>query len=243
MKQLVEERVSPRSSPYPALAFSTPAQARPAIRPQPGDEPQGNRLHFATHAFVFHEDDPANRIYQLIDGAAMLYKLLPDGRRQVVELIGPGDVFGLSSLPVHDCAAETLTETNIVAYDRSAAEKSAGFMRRLNARMHAQICALHNHAVLLGRKSAIERVASFIMRCVPGRGLGEFCTGRQGKDDSADIRLGMTRQEMADFLGLTIETVSRSLSALRRRGAVKIDKQDRLHVNDICRICKLTGAH
>jgi CRP/FNR family transcriptional regulator len=243
MKQLIEERVSPRSSAYPAFAYNTPAQVRPASRPQVAGEPQGTRLHLAPHAFVFHEDDEANRIYQLVDGAVMLYKLLPDGRRQVVELIGPGDVFGLSSLPVHDCAAETLVESNVVAYDRNAAEKSESFMRRLNARMHAQICALHNHAVLLGRKSALERVASFIMRYVPGRGLGQYCSGPRGKDDSADIRLGMTRQEMADFLGLTIETVSRSLSELKRRSVIKIDKQDRIHVSDVCRVCKLTGAH
>jgi CRP/FNR family transcriptional regulator len=116
-------------------------------------------------------------------------------------------------------------------------------MRKLNARLRAQIGALHNHTVLLGRKSALERVASFIMRYVPGRGLGEFCSGPQGKADCADIRLGVTRQEMADFLGLTIETVSRSLSELARRSVVKIDKQDRIHINDICGICKLTGAH
>jgi len=101
---------------------------------------------------------------------------------------------------------------------------------------------MHEHAVLLGRKTALERVATFVMQCVPGRG-GYGCPGPDGGDNSINVRLGMTRQEIADYLGLTIETVSRAFSELRRRGVVAIDRQEQVYVNDICRICKLTGAH
>ena len=87
-------------------------------------------------------------------------------------------------------------------------ERSPELFRRLSARLQAQFCAMHEHAVLLGRKSALERVASFIMQCVPGRG-GYGCPGPSG-DNSINVRLGMTRQEIADYLGLTIETVSRA---------------------------------
>ncbi|MDJ0933466.1 MAG: helix-turn-helix domain-containing protein [Breoghania sp.] len=102
--------------------------------------------------------------------------------------------------------------------------------------------SLHDHAMLLGRKSAMERVASYLMRFVPGRGSAE-CAGPVGDVDEGMIELSMTRQEIADFLGLTIETVSRALSELKRRGLIRIEKQDRIMVPRICNLCRLTGMH
>jgi CRP/FNR family nitrogen fixation transcriptional regulator len=180
--------------------------------------------------------------YQLVAGRVMLYKLLPDGRRQVVEVIGAGDVFGITCLPIYDCSAETLVDAEVVSYDHAAAEQSPELSRELTARVHAQYCAMHEHVVLLGRKSALERVASFVMHCVPGRG-GFNCRGPAAGGDCADIPLGMTRHEIADYLGLTIETVSRAFSELRRRGIVTIDRHEQVLVNDVCRMCRLTGAH
>jgi len=205
-------------------------------------EEDGHRLRFAQHVHLFREGDEASRIYELVDGAVMLYKLLPDGRRQVVELIGPGDVFGISAIPLYACSAETLVPGQAIVHERAVVERSPDLFRRLNAHLQTQFCAMHEHAMLLGRKTALERVASFVMHCVPGRG-GYGCPGPRGGDNSINVRLGMTRQEIADYLGLTIETVSRAFSELRRRGVVAIDKQEQVRVNDICRMCKLTGAH
>jgi CRP-like cAMP-binding protein len=206
------------------------------------EEPDGQRHRLSQHGHVFREGDRADRIFQVVDGAVMLYKLLPDGRRQVVELLSAGDVFGLTPLPIYDCSAETLVASNVFAYDRASVEQSPELLRRLSGHVHAQLCALHEHAVLLGRKSALERVATFVMHCVPGRG-GFDCSGPRCGKDSAIVRLGMTRQEIADYLGLTLETVSRAFSELRRRGIIAIDKQEEVRVHDICRMCQLTGAH
>jgi CRP-like cAMP-binding protein len=205
-------------------------------------EDEGHRQRFGQHVHLYREGDDAARIYELVDGAVMLYKLLPDGRRQVVELIGPGDVLGISAVSVHECSAETLVAGHAIVHDRAVVERSPDLFRRLSARLQVQFCAMHEHAMLLGRKTALERVASFVMKCVPGRG-GYGCPGPRGGDDTLNVRLGMTRQEIADYLGLTIETVSRAFSELRRRGVVAIDKQEQVLVNDICRMCKLTGAH
>ena len=173
----------------------------------------------------------------------MLYKLLPDGRRQVVELIGAGDVFGFSPSMLRDCSAETLVATHCVAFDRNVVERSPALMRSLSARLYAQLTALHEHVMLLGRKSAMERIASFLTRCIPDRGH-HGCPGpRGGGDDHANVHLTMTRQEIADYLGLTIETVSRSLTKLKRRGVVSIGKLDEIYVHDVCRLCRLTGTH
>jgi CRP-like cAMP-binding protein len=209
---------------------------------RPDDE--GLRRHFGAHVHLFRQGDDATRIYELTNGEVMLYKLLPDGRRQVVELIGPGDVFGVSAIPVYECSAETLMPGAAIVHDRALVDHSPELFRFLSARLQAQFCAMHEHAMLLGRKSALERVASFVMKSVPGRGGHGCCPpGPHHGCNSINVRIGMTRQEIADYLGLTIETVSRAFSQLRRRGVVTIDRQDEVLVNDICGICKLTGAH
>lgn len=203
----------------------------------------GQHRRLAQHVHLFREGDPALTVYQLVDGAVMLYKLLPDGRRSIVEvLIKPGDVFGVSSLPIHDCSAETIVAGEVVAYDRTALDDSPELSRRIAAQLRAQFCAMHEHALVLGRKTALERVTSFIMHCVPGRG-GFGCTGPRGEDDSAHVRIAMTREEIADYLGLTFETVSRVFSELRRLGVVSIDRHGWICVTDVCRLCGLTGAH
>ena len=137
---------------------------------------------------------------------------------------------------------ETLVGAEVISYDRAVAQQSPELSRQLGERIQAQFCAMHDHVVLLGRKSALERVASFVMHCVPGRGVFN-CPGPGEGEDSVDIPLGMTRHEIADYLGLTLETVSRVFSEFRRRGIVMIDGHERVHVNDVCQMCLLTGAH
>jgi CRP/FNR family transcriptional regulator len=234
MKAHTDPSLQRREPPRPV-----PGVAGGSLRP----EDEGPRRRFGAHVHLFRQGDEATRIYELVDGEVMLYKLLPDGRRQVVELIGPGDVFGVSAIPVYECSAETLSAGIAIVHERAAVEHSTELFRFLSARLQAQFCAMHEHAVLLGRKSALERVASFVMKAVPGRGGYGCCPGPHEDGNSANVRIGMTRQEIADYLGLTIETVSRAFSELRRRGLVTIDRQDQILVNDICGICKLTGAH
>ena len=188
---------------------------------------------FAQHATIFFEGDSADTICQVVDGAVMLYKLLPDGRRQVVELLGPGDIFGFAQGSYRDASAETLTAARIRNYDRRGAEKSCGFQRLLARQMLAQLEAMHDHAVLLGRKSAMERVASFLL---------QLACERRATDERPVVRLPMTRQEIADYLGLTIETVSRSFSELKRRGLIALEKQDRVRIVDVEAMNGIAGA-
>jgi CRP-like cAMP-binding protein len=243
MKQTIAQRAySPDIEPTSCRLPKSRRLSGTAPSKQRDEEPNGQRQRAGQHGHIFREGDRADRIFQLVDGAVMLYKLLPDGRRQVVELLSAGDVFGLTPLPIYDCSAETLVASNVIAYDRASVEQSPELLRRLSGHVHAQLCALHEHAMLLGRKSALERVATFVMHCVPGRG-GFDCAGPRCGGDSAIVRLGMTRQEIADYLGLTLETVSRAFSELRRRGIIAIDKQEEVRVHDVCRMCQLTGAH
>ena len=199
-------------------------------------------LHFAPRSLIFLEGQEAGTVFQVMIGVVMLYKLLPDGRRQVVEVLGEGDVFGFSPDPVRNCTAEALSATTCSSFEGLAIDRSPALFNRLSRHLCSQLAALHEHTVLLGRKTAMERIASFLMRCVPGRG-GYSCPGPRPGGDGANFRLIMTRQEIADYLGLTIETVSRSLTKLRTAGVVTISNLDEICIHDVCRLCRLTGTH
>jgi CRP/FNR family transcriptional regulator len=239
-----EERVFSVVDPY-MQADARPVQSsRSASGESKGTmSGEGSRhKQFPAHGVVFFEGDPASNIYEVASGSVMLYKLLPDGRRQVVEILGPGDLFGVPAGEVYDVSAETLTETLVHLMSRKDAENSEVMQEHMKKCLVSQVQNLHEHAVLLGRKSAHERVASFLMRFVPSR--GDFaCVGPQGDVDESVVTLNMTRQEIADFLGLTIETVSRVLSDMKRRKVITMEKQDRIRVMNVCGLCHLTGKY
>lgn len=193
-------------------------------------EPHHPGLRVAAHVTVLHEGDPARRIMEVVEGAVMLTKLLPDGRRQVVELLGPGDVFGLAHDDAYACSAETLTPATIATHERSALERDPVLASRLLRRFEAQLCVMHSHALVLGRMSALERVAFFLLRLMPEGMVG------------GTLHLSMTRQEIADFLGLTLETVSRAFSELKRRGFVALQRADEVRIQDRGSMRRLAGA-
>jgi CRP/FNR family transcriptional regulator len=232
------ERPSALASPRAASTSARSGGAREEKTPKNA----GRQIHFAPRSLIFLEGDRADAVHQIVSGSAMLYKLLPDGRRQVVEILGPGDVFGFSPTAVHDVSAETLTAVRCTVFERAEIERSPVLLGQLTARLYAQLRALHEHIMLLGRKSAIERIASFLMRCLPGRG-GPECAGPPRVRDRADVRLAMTRYGIADYLGLTIETVSRSFARLKRRGIVSVSKIDEVCIHDVCALCRMTGTH
>ncbi|WP_321338564.1 helix-turn-helix domain-containing protein [Breoghania sp.] len=204
--------------------------------------PKVRKLDLAPHEAVFYEGDPADHIYEVGRGTVMLYKLLPDGRRQVVEILKAGDLFGFQCGRIYDCTAETLSGAEIRALGRKDIDLSLTLQRYVGERMLAKMESLHDHAMLLGRKSAMERVASYLMQFVPGRGVVD-CLGPAGDVDEGVVELSMTRQEIADYLGLTIETVSRAISELKRRGLIRVEKQDRIAIPRVCSLCRLTGMH
>ncbi|MBS9475529.1 Crp/Fnr family transcriptional regulator [Ancylobacter radicis] len=212
MRQIIEER--------------TGSYSRHASVP----DMHGAYLRVAAHVTVLHEGDTARRIMEVVEGAMMLTKLLPDGRRQVVELLGPGDVFGLAACDVYACSAETLTTAVITTHDRGALDRDPALASRLLRRFETQLCAMHSHALVLGRMSALERVAFFLLRLMPESVVG------------GTLHLAMTRQEIADFLGLTLETVSRAFSELKRRGLVALLRADEVQINDRNSMRRLAGA-
>ena len=180
----------------------------------------GTRVTFARDEELYAQDDPADRLYRVISGSVRTSRLTSDGRRQVGDFYYPGDLFGLEPGPDHRFAAEALTACEIQVVRRASVRAFAGDAELDRAILEATRCEmerLQEHVMLLGRKGARERVASFLMSLA----------NRQPDDH---VNMPMGRQDMADYLGLTIETVSRMLTQLQGDAIVAFPSTRRFQV-------------
>jgi CRP/FNR family nitrogen fixation transcriptional regulator len=161
---------------------------------------------------IYGEDEPAEYVYQVISGAVRSYKLLSDGRRQIGAFHLPGDVFGLESGATHRLAAEAIIDTTVRLVKRRSLEHAAGsdvnVARRLWAITAGELRHAEDHMLLLGRKTAMERVATFLMEMDRRLAVAGM------------MALPMCRRDIGDYLGLTLETVSRALSQLHTQGVL-----------------------
>lgn len=178
---------------------------------------------------LFHEGDPATRVFTLTKGMLKLYKLLPDGRRQVTGFMHPGDFLGMSSNDEHAFSAEALEDAQLCWFPRNRFDdfvEEHGAMERELYRMAAhELAAAQQQMVLLGRKTANERLASFLL-LLAGR-------AHHGPGGQADVvRLPMNRSDIADYLGLTKETISRVMSTLRRKRLIRLRAIDQIEILD-----------
>ncbi|MGD0639922.1 MAG: helix-turn-helix domain-containing protein [Roseiarcus sp.] len=176
---------------------------------------------FAPGGVLFAEGDTASEIHELARGAAMIARRLPDGRRQIVDIVGPGRLFGFTAADRHDCDAVALSAAVVCSLDRCAAQRHPQIAERIARAMIAEIHRLRDLALLLGCKTAIERVASFFVDLI-----GDDAGG------SAEIRLPVSRAEIALYLGLTIETISRNITHLKHRGLIMADSRDQFTIVD-----------
>lgn len=171
------------------------------------------RMSFAPGEAIFGQGDRAAMVYRVISGAAISYRLLHDGRRQVTEFHMPGDFIGLEAGIDYRTTAEALGPVMVVALRRSAlaelAADDSGLARALWQMSVRAFQRSEDHAMILARQGATERVAAFLLDYAD----------RVGARDALD--LPMTRQDMADHLGLTIHTVSRTLSQLQAEGLIE----------------------
>lgn len=161
---------------------------------------------------LFHEGDPAIEVFTVINGMLKLSKLLPDGRRQIAGFLMAGDYLGLAFTERYGCSAEAVTPVRLCRFPRLAflrlLDQFPALEKALLGRAATELAAAQQQMLLLGRKNAHERVASFVLQ------LAE----RQATKDGQRIDVPMTRTDIADHLGLTIETVSRTLTSLRKAG-------------------------
>lgn len=157
-------------------------------------------------AEIFGEAEPAEYIYQVIEGSVRSYKLLSDGRRQINAFHLVGDIFGLENGGTHRFTAEAIVETIVRLVKRVSlshiAETDATVARDLLNMTANNLRHAEDHMLLLGRKTSLERVAAFLLE------MDSRLTA------AGIMALPMCRRDIADYLGLTLETVSRALSTL-----------------------------
>jgi CRP/FNR family nitrogen fixation transcriptional regulator len=180
---------------------------------------------------IYGEDETAEYVYQVIRGAVRTYKLLMDGRRQIGAFHLPGDVFGLETATTHRLAAEAILDTTVRLVKRRSLEQAAQtdvrVARDLWSITSGELRHAENHMLLLGRKTAMERVATFLLEM--DRRLTATCM----------IALPMCRRDIGDYLGLTLETVSRSLSELQAKGVVGLSGARQVVLRDRQRLAVL----
>jgi CRP/FNR family transcriptional regulator len=172
----------------------------------------GRTLNLAPGQALFHEGERATRVFTLTWGALKLYKLLADGRRQVTGFMHPGDFLGISVDDEHAFSAEALEESQLCCFPRDRfddfVDRHSPMERDLYRKAAHELAAARQQMVLLGRKTATERLASFLLDLADRTG--------------SPVRLPMSRSDIADYLGLTKETVSREMSALRGERVIRL---------------------
>jgi CRP/FNR family transcriptional regulator, nitrogen fixation regulation protein len=173
----------------------------------------GAIMPYARDAEIFGENEPAVYVYKVISGAVRTYKVLGDGRRQIGAFYLPGDVFGLEANDEHSLSAEAISNSKILVVKRSAlmalAERESEVAHQLWSVTGQELGRVQGHILLL-IKTAKERVGSFLLEMAKRLPSGN------------DVELPMSRQDIADYLGLTIETVSRTLTELENSASIKL---------------------
>jgi CRP/FNR family nitrogen fixation transcriptional regulator len=158
------------------------------------------------NAEVYGEDEPADHLYEVVSGAVRIAKLTSDGRRQICRFCLPGEMFGLEPGGAHLFSAEATTDSIVRVVRRSsvaaAANQQPAMLERLWTQTMLQLMRAEDHMLLLGRKHAQERTATFLLD--------------MAERLSEDFELPMSRRDIADYLGLTVETVSRTFTQLEQ---------------------------
>ena len=170
------------------------------------------------HRTVLHEGDPAESLYNVTGGCVKLYKLLADGRRQITGFLFPGDFLGLALEDHYAYSAEAVSDVTLCRFPRRRLERLLEDLPKLEKRLLGnasnELAAAQDQMILLGRKTAREKIASFLVNLAAR-------AERRGQP-SDPLPLPMSRTDIADSLGLTTETVSRTFTQLKTQRVITL---------------------
>ncbi len=187
------------------------------------------------------EQQPIEKYAIVLNGVIKLSKLMEDGRQQIVGLQFAPDLLGRPFQAESNVSSEAATNAKLCVFSKSALERTISDSHQMASRLHEQTLRELDEArewmLTLGRKTAYEKVASFLK-------LIATASDPESSGDGAPVRftLPLTRAEMADFLGLTIETVSRQMTALRKNGLIEIERAQSITVRDLDRLIAVSGS-
>jgi CRP-like cAMP-binding protein len=228
-----------KSAFHPTALLDQPPQTKPASEQHADDETLqrwmqlvGAVTYYPRRVQIMHEDETADRLYKVISGTVCTYKVLSDGRRQIGGFYLPGDIFGLEYAEAHTLAAETITNAKLLVIRKSVlsalASRNAALTCHLLSLTARELARVQDRVLLLSLKSAQERVVGFLLEM-----------SKRGSANGNSVELPMSRQDIADYLGLTIETVSRTLWALENCGAIGISRRRRIQFHSRSRLAQL----
>lgn len=198
---------------------------------------QGTVRRLECKEHVFCEGDPRMHVFRIEEGVIAVYKTLVDGRRQIIDFAYPGDLIGLGMLREHVLSAQAVCRAKVRCLSASALERAAEADANLAIKLYKAVCqelaATRQLLVTVGQRSAVERLASFLLTLYR----------RVGNEGRATLTLAMRRSDIADLLGLTIETVSRTLTKLRTMGVIDIEQGGTtVNLRDIPRLEELASG-
>ncbi|WP_299437730.1 cyclic nucleotide-binding domain-containing protein [uncultured Rhodospira sp.] len=181
---------------------------------------------FEAHDTLFREGDPGVAVYSIVSGAVKVYKLMPDGRRQITAFFFRGDMFGFCLGGSYAYTAEAITPVGVCRLPmqrlNDLANTAPEVQDRIVRRMTAKLAQFHDHVLLLGRKTARERVATFL--------LGLSDRARRRGEPGSPLTLPMGRADIADHIGLTVETVSRAMTRFKREGLLDLPSASQVSI-------------
>jgi CRP/FNR family transcriptional regulator len=220
--------------PFPSVVQTPERRGPNSLGPNSLLE-DGNIRHLTAHEHAFFEGDKESHIYRIEAGLMRLYRLLADGRRQIIAFRSAGDVMGIGSHGKQFCSAEAVTPVTLRSLPFSVAH------RRIRAEPHFQseylnlltneLAEARQQLAMLNKRSASERVAAFI-------------ANHSRRSRHADrVELQVSRNDIADFLGLTIETVSRTLTRLRNQHVIEIPHAQSIVIIDFDRLEALASGN
>ncbi|MBS0253549.1 MAG: helix-turn-helix domain-containing protein [Proteobacteria bacterium] len=184
---------------------------------------------------VFCDGDPRTHVFRIEEGVIALSKLLGDGRRQIIEFAYPGDYIGLGTLREHIFDAQATCPAKVRCLSAAALEqeasRDAGLALRLYKAVSAELAAARSLLVSVGQQSAMERLAGFLLSL----------SARASDAEENVVKLPMRRSDIADLLGLTIETVSRTITKLRTMHVIDVVRGTEVHILDSDRLAELAG--
>ncbi len=189
----------------------------------------GSHMPFARDEEIYGQDEAADLLYRLLSGGVRTSRVMGDGRREIGDFFRKGDLFGFETSLQHRFAAEALQDSVVLVLKRSTLDPNGGDLERLDsASLNRDLDRAQEHLALLGRKSAREKVSGFLLDLVE-------------KSAGETIDLPMGRQDIADYLGLTSETVSRMLSQLKATLVVSFSGKRNFHVTNPGALARLAA--
>lgn len=176
------------------------------------------QVRLASGQMLFQEGDDADTVFNVVRGIIKVYKLLPDGRRQITGFLFAGDFLGIAAAGAYSYSAEAVAEVTLCRFPRQQLFRLFGRFPKLESRLLGiatdELTAAQDQMLLLGRKTASEKLSTFLLALARRSGV---------KGDAHDpVQVPMTRTDIADYLGLTVETVSRTLGRLKQAGLIVI---------------------